>query len=123
MLRELKNVMQIDGEPSRRWFTARGFDLIVWTDANNSFVGFQVCYPLGRETKALTWHVKRGFTHRTVDMGENGACGHTMTPILVPDGVCQRQTVLDVLAKSKSYMDTEVRKFVRTKVMEFNPAA
>jgi len=40
MLGEIRNVRQIEGEGTRRWFTDRYFDLIVWYDDSGSLTGF-----------------------------------------------------------------------------------
>lgn len=41
MLNEIRNVRQIKGECSRRGFTDRYFDLIVWYDDERRLTGFQ----------------------------------------------------------------------------------
>ncbi|MCH7756306.1 hypothetical protein IH970_14450 [candidate division KSB1 bacterium] len=45
MLKEIQTARQIEGEPKRRWFSNRFFDLIVWFKKNdNEITGFQLCY-------------------------------------------------------------------------------
>ncbi len=54
MLREVQNVRQIGGDPSRRWFSDPGMDLIVWMEARD-IVGFQLTYDKPHAEKAVTW--------------------------------------------------------------------
>ena len=85
MLRELADVRQIPGEPRRRWFADDYFDLIVWFNKKGESIGFQLCYDLPGEERALTWHKNTGFSHRRVDDGERQR-PYKATPILVADG-------------------------------------
>jgi len=39
MLREIRDVRQVSGEPMRRWFSDEDFDLIVWLDPEDRIIG------------------------------------------------------------------------------------
>lgn len=39
---EVRNVRQIPGESTRRWFSSRDFDLIVWISEDEGFIGFEL---------------------------------------------------------------------------------
>ena len=84
MLSEIKKTRQEEGEPYRRWFTDEDHDLIVWYDAEGKILGFQLCYELGPNERALTWIRGKGYAHNRVDDGETGFFMHKMSPILVP---------------------------------------
>ena len=84
MLREVNEVQQVPGEPRRRWFASEALDLIVWEDADRRVTGFQLCYRVDDDEKALTWRAGRGFTHNRVDDGEGRPARHKMSPVLGP---------------------------------------
>lgn len=86
MLKEIRDIRQIPGEPTRRWFSSETLDLIVWYDAREQPVGFQLCYDLGGKERALTWRSPSTFAHTGVDNGESRANRNKGTPILVADG-------------------------------------
>ncbi len=71
MLKEIQNARQIEGEPKRRWFSNRFFDLIVWFKNDNEITGFQLCYNISFDEKGLTWLKDKGFSHNSIDEGEN----------------------------------------------------
>ena len=114
MLQEVRQTRQIPGEPFRRWFADQTFDLIVWHFPDHTIEGFQLCYRKGPDEGALTWLKGIGFSHKRVDDGEDSPAHHKMTPILVPDGIFDRDHVLKQFEKESKEIDPEV---VRT-VME-----
>ena len=85
MLIETVEARQIPEEPFRRWFADPELDLIVWYEPDRTILGFQLCYRVRAQAKALTWIKGRGFSHKRLDEGDDGP-GHKMTPILLPDG-------------------------------------
>ncbi len=123
MLQEVKHVSQIPGEPFRRWFCDDVFDLIVWHDQDHSITGFQLCYHKGVDQRALTWQDDTGFTHERVDDGERGRPFRAkMTPILVPDGIFERDHVLRLFEKECKEIDPEIVSVV-TEVMRQYPCS
>lgn len=95
MLREIRHVRQIAGEPARRWFTSHDLDLIVWENAGGQLSSFQLCYSKGVRSHALTWHANGGFTHRVIDDGETGGPCYKATPILLDGVAAPTDEVLD----------------------------
>jgi hypothetical protein len=86
MLREYQNARQVEGEPRRRWFGDRFFELIVWESEPGQLLGFQLCNAKGNDEHAVAWKAATGLTHHRVDDGESSADYRKKTPILVPDG-------------------------------------
>lgn len=84
MLREIPDVLQIDGEPRRRWFQSIAIDLTVWYDAQDRPTGFQLCYDRGKPQaeRALTWNAPASYRHIPVDDGEGRPFRQKGTPIL-----------------------------------------
>ncbi|MFT5129586.1 MAG: hypothetical protein ACI8W8_003211 [Rhodothermales bacterium] len=94
MLTELKRCRQITGEPARRCFSDREFDLIFWYNADDSVYGLQLCYDKAKYERTLTWIADSGFAHHGIDTGK--ICGRPpdrLTPILVPDGYFDAEKV------------------------------
>ncbi len=121
MLTEHDNVRQIEGEGFRRWFSDKGHDLIVWyTDAyQNEITGFQLCYNKeAEEERALTWQKQGGFTHSRVDSGEM-PYSSKMTPVLVSDGLFDRETVLKRFLEVSGNIDPRIVKFVESKLRDY----
>ncbi len=117
MLRELQNVLQIEGEPHRRWFHDDTFDLIVWQELDGHVEGFQLCYREGSDERALTWWRGRGFTHKRIDAGEDGR--PKKAPILVPDGTFDRDRVLMLFEQECRELDPEIVGFVMRTAGEY----
>lgn len=122
MLQEVKHVRQIPGEPFRRWFTDNMFDLIVWHDPDHHVTGFQLCYREDADHKALTWQRDSGFTHKRVDDGEGRPFRPKMTPILVPDGVFERDHVLTLFENESKEIDPDVVSIV-TRIIKKYPSS
>jgi hypothetical protein len=112
MLTEIRNARQVKGEGLRRWFTDDYFDLIVWYDGAETPTGFQLCYDKKGRERALTWTRAHGFQHDRVDAGETP--GHAkMSPIIVADGVFDRDPVLERFLASSAGIEPEIVRFVR----------
>lgn len=119
MLREIKGVKQIPGEPRRRWFHDRFFDLVVWCSENDHPVGFQLCYKEGFETKALTWWEDSGFKHNRIDEGEDRTGRPKMAPILIADGRFDKDGVLPKFQKAGREIDAKISRFVTEKIRQY----
>ena len=115
MLRELTEVRQIPGEPQRRWFADDYFDLIVWFDNNGESIGFQLCYDIPGEERALTWREPTGFSHQRVDDGERQR-PYKATPILVADGAVDDAAIARLFKERSHGMDQQVAGFVLGKL-------
>ena len=112
MLTEINNARQVEREPFRRWFTDEYFDLIVWQAPDADIIAFQLCYNKGQEERALTWRQSSGFTHKGVDDGEGRIGYHKMTPILIPDGNFERDSVLQRFFEESYKIDSVLRTFI-----------
>lgn len=120
MLREQENVSQHEGEPLRKWFYSRQMDLVVWVDEAGAPVGMQLSYEVSSlEKKILTWIKARGYSHEGLDEGEGRPFRYKMTPIAVPDGVFNREEILERFLAESEGMDDHVREFVAGKLREY----
>ena len=69
-MQEYAGVRQIPGEPRRRWFGSKEFDLIVRVSDSQEFIDFELCYDKHHDEHSLTWSKTAGFSHMAVDDGE-----------------------------------------------------
>ena len=119
MLKEAKNVRQIEGEPRRRWFDDEYFDLIVWYDKDDSIWGFQLCYDREKKPRALTWTKKYGYKHTGIDNGEHVWGTSQNTPVLVEDGVFDPGAIGKKLEAAAKELPLQISCFVLKKVSDF----
>ena len=118
MLKESINIRQIDGEPKRRWFSSDYFDLIVWFD-NDHITGFQLCYEMQRPQKALTWKEISGYSHDNIDDGESRTGKYKATPILVANGLFDKNRIARTIQEESSKIDGEIADFVYNKILDY----
>jgi len=119
MLKEEKNVRQIEGDPRRRWFADEYFDLIVWFDKDDSIWGFQLCYDRERKPRALTWTRQYAYKHTGIDNGEHVWGTSQCSPVLVEDGLFDPGAIGKKLAAASAELPPEISALVREKVREF----
>ena len=117
MLSEFIDVSQHVGEPRRRYFVSDFFDLYVWEDKDNHFVGFQLCYDKKNKERALSY-IDGVFTHRGIDTGEANV-GENRTPILVADGVFNKEENLNKFIDESKLIDRKVATYVIKMLEEF----
>jgi len=120
MFSETLNVRQIKGEPRRRWFSDKDLELIVWLGEKDRILGFQLCYEVETEPKALTWYEDKGFLHSGIHDGEGSGWGK-MTPILIRDGIFDKETIQKRFALSSPGLPKEIADFVAGKLAEYRP--
>ena len=119
MLKEIKNVRQIPGEPLRRWFTDSYFDLIVWLDDDTNIIEFQLCYDKSDDERVLTWRKNDNYTHDHVDQGEDKPRRRKATPVFLPDGIFDNSSIAKIFAESSIEIDTKISLLVYEKVLNF----
>jgi hypothetical protein len=119
MLYEIRHTRQIAGESPRRWFWDDCFDLLVWLNAAQAIMGFQLVYDKRRSPRALTWRQDIGYGHHKVDDGENRPGKPKAAPILLPDGPFDRQGIGEAFAHASAHMDPAIAQFVRHKIMAY----
>ncbi len=121
MLRELKKVQQVIGEPRRRWFFAHEIDLVVWEDGDGdgAISGFQLAYDKHRNEHSISWQKDRGYSHYVVDDGEPVA-GANHTPFLYMDGPFKSDRVLELFLSMSAEVPANIVACVETKLREFN---
>jgi hypothetical protein len=120
MLREILNLRQREEEGYRRWFTDDYWDLFIWYDEAGRIVAFQLCYGKPDDEHALTWQEGKGYRHTKVSDGESTAVSH-MTPILVRDGLFEKEAVASSFTRDGVRIDREVMEFVSQKLHDFLP--
>ena len=99
MLRELKNIRQIDGERQRRWFADDEMDLILWFSPEKRLDGFEICYDKLGGTRTITWK-----NIRTRD--------GTMKSVLMAENAFERKRIKDMLAERSGNLEQNLRQFI-----------
>lgn len=118
MLKEIRDVRQIEGEPKRRWFFCHAIDLVVWEEENRAICGFQLAYDKHKNEHALTWHKGRGFAHYVVDDGEPTA-NVNATPLLYTTDSFDSERVLMQFLALAAEIPGEISAFVQAKLRGF----
>ena len=70
--------------------------------------------------KALTWYEDKGFRHSGIDEGDGVGVGKR-TPILIRDGIFDKETIEKRFASSSSGLPKEIADFVTNKLAEYEP--
>ena len=117
-MKEIHKVRQIPGVARRRWFTSTTMDLIVWFDQDQAPIEFQLCYDKGRTERAIGWSENNGFTHMTVDSGEQVGLGHKGTPILLASATVDIAIVRALFAVQGQQLPKDVVEFIEMKFQE-----
>jgi hypothetical protein len=114
---EIKNVRQKAGDPFRRWFSDNYFDLIIWYNDEKEIIGFQLCYDVKENEKAITYSDGK-FSHNKIDQGEDNP-SKNRTPILVADGVFDELKVLPKFEESSKNLENGIKEYVSGKIAEY----
>ncbi len=117
MLREIKDVRQISGEPKRRWFHDNDFDLVVWFDIDGGISGFQLCYKKDENQYALTWHDDGEYRHNIVDDGEKTPGKYKASPILIDNGMFHGEKIVKRFVNASRNLEKKIADFVYEKMI------
>ncbi len=117
MLYEIRHTRQIRGEAPRRWFWDDCFDLLVWLNAAQAIMGFELVYDKRRAPRALTWRADVGYSHHKVDDWDNRPGKPKAAAILLPDGPWDRHAIAEAFAHPSAHMDPAIAQFVRHKIL------
>ena len=121
MLKETEGVRQYRGEGRRRWFSDDALDLIVWYKADESSIaGFQLCYGKAEAQRAFTWHMDYGYSHNKIDDGEGRPLKHKMSPVLVPDGLLDKESLSKEFIRRAEGIDADIKALVIDKLREYD---
>ena len=117
MLRESQPARQIPGDYFRRYFADVALGLFVWYESDGSIHGFQLSYDLENDPRALTWRPRKGFSHSSIDDGEESVLSNR-APLLRPSSECDPIKIrADFIASAKDLPALE-RSFVEAKLAE-----
>ena len=119
MLREFIKVRQ-DPLFYRRLFTDDYFDLFLWYNSRGGkIIGFQLCYDKDGSYRALTWEPERGFNHTKVDEGDSRPGKRKGSPILVADGIFNKDRIAYRFRVASRHMDRSLADMVYRKLKEY----
>ncbi len=119
MLLESQHVRQNPGEPLRRWFASSYFDLIVWYNAEQVPVGFQLCYDKGRSERAMTWRRPDTYSHMSVDDGEARPFRYKAAPSMMEDEHFEPTEVAALFEKESGQLPPDLAVLVLEGIRRF----
>ena len=94
-------------------------ELIVWyNDERTNINGFQLCYHREQVEKAITWRQDEGYSHTTCNDGEGQTGRYKMSPILIPNGPFNNQSVLELFQVNSKNLDQDMIEFISHKIKE-----
>ena len=108
-----------EGNLTKRWFGDPYFDLFVWIDASETIVSFQLCYGKPADEHAFTWMHPSIFYHQRVDDGENRPGKNKSTPVLLPDGMFDVNSIARRFLQDSKEIDPSIAGFIHQKILEF----
>ncbi len=116
---EMKPVRQFEGEMLRRWFDDDEgfFDLIAWINDEGNVSGFQLCYGINAQERAITW-LGGAFSHRNVDTGDESPLSNDSS-ILADTAVFPIADLIDRFRESSCNIDPVVRNTLIERLAEF----
>ena len=118
MLKEHMGVSQHRDEGKRRWFRDDNFDLIVWYE-DQKIVGFQLCYDVGGNERAITWYATGSYSHARVDSGER-PMGRKSSPVLEGGGFFDKERVLREFDEAAQKIDPEISRLVHDRLADYS---
>lgn len=119
MLTEVLTIRQIEGEPRRRWFTDKTFELLVWFDESGDILAFELYYNRTWEQRALSWRKNVGYEHYQVDDGEGRPGKMKASPILVPDGWFDHEKIAQRFKEESALIEPAVSSFIHDKILDY----
>ncbi|MBS0308135.1 MAG: hypothetical protein JSS58_04110 [Proteobacteria bacterium] len=120
MLKEIRDVRQIAGEPLRRWFSSATQDLVVWNDEHGSVLAFQFCYDKGSVEHAVRWDAEKGFRYLKVDDGESGGgLRYKASPLLLANGAPDVTYMLACFGQNDAHLPESIRMQIVGKLDEY----
>ncbi len=124
MLRECRQVAQVNGEPIRRWFHDELFDLLVWFDGEDQPIGFELIHDPEDSPRALVYRPTGRLSYSYVDDGSSDvepAYGG-MARILGKSASFPRELLLKEFTQRSEEMEPRVAQFVRRVIRIGTPA-
>lgn len=119
MLREIASIRQLEGEPHRRWFEDRDFDLIVWHDDSGIIIGFELCYDKRTVPYAVRWEAPAHFRHYRMDEGESRPGKPKASPVLeFTDGFMPDRIATQFQLESRQ-LDRKIAELVCARLFQF----
>ena len=118
MLRQVKDVSQKPGEPTRCWFSSPRMDLFVWIGENEEVLSYQLTYDKPDAEKALSWKKGTGFSHFCVDEDLRPGC-HPSSPLLKRDEKNDAFKVVALFHKNSGYLQPCLKQFIISSIKNY----
>ncbi len=117
MFYEIHGVKQELGAPFRRWFHADDMDLSIWLEEADP-VRFQLSYNRHLGEKSILWNREGGFSHFSIDDGEQQPGHYKASPIVTGYLPMDFRQAIVAFRKHAEVMNDDVFQFVLRKLQE-----
>ena len=119
MLREISATRQNRMRPRKRWFTDADMDLFIWLNQQVP-THFQLSYNKHGHEHTISWGIRTGFSHYSVDDGEQFLhAKYKMTPILIADGAFDAATVAHNFLHASDNIEESLADFIYARLLEY----
>ena len=115
MLRAIKTDKHSSDHLQRIWFNDQDNDLFIWLE-NRTPVAFQFSYNKRQDEHTLNWEIDRGYSHERIDNGEDDSANYKMTPIMVANGMIDRDQISQIFKSISHEIEPQLAEFVSQKL-------
>ena len=115
MLREIKTDKHSSDPLQRIWFSDQDNDLFIWLD-DETPVAFQFSYNKRQDEHTLNWQAQRGYSHQRIDNGEDDSTNYKMTPIMIPNGMIDRDQISHIFKSISHEIEPQLAEFISRKL-------
>ena len=115
MLRAIKTDKHSSDHLHRLWFSDHDNDLFIWLNYKEP-VAFQFSYNKQQNEHTLNWEVQKGYSHQRIDNGEDDTANYKMTPIMVPNGMIDRDQISQIFKSISQNIEPQLARFVSQKL-------
>ena len=116
---EVRHVRQNPNEHFRRWFSNENSDLIVWYSLDKTIEGFELSYDKAGQEKVVRWLSGKGFSHYSVDSGEQSPLLNRAPMLRTITGKLDVESILSCFEASATDLPADLIRFVQSKLGEY----
>ena len=96
-------------------------EIVVWYEESETIYGFQLCYDLRGQPRAVTWMPRHGFSHAAIDNGDDKATSNH-SPVLRPCANYDAAKLCEAFSATANGLPAPEKTFVENKLRESAPS-
>lgn len=117
-MHEITRIAQDNPFYQKRWFQSDNIDLFLWTDLENTIIGFDFVYDTKDNEKAFLWSKVNGFNHVKVDSSTPKGL-LKMSPIYMGEYDCNIDHIMDLCKRECVELEQSYYDFIYGKMFEY----